>query len=354
MEENIADNLAGLIAWFEKSKRPFPWRNLGRGSAVSPYAVWISEVMLQQTRAEVVVPYFLRWMKRFPDIAALALAKEEEVVKSWEGLGYYARARRLLLAARYLVDRHGGELPSCPSLLALIPGFGPYTVGAVASFALHLKAAAVDGNVLRFLSRYLLVEKDIAKPKVQEEFRKATLQLLPDHEPWVAMEAMIELGATVCKKAPQCSLCPVSGTCKAFAKGIAMQLPLKSPGKAAVRLMRKAVVVKWEDKVLVGQVSPGKVMAGLFEYPFFEGTEVDALQELKSRFARPRLLASFDDIRYCFTRYMVTMQATLWETSTPAAWPGYTWVGIHELKQLSFSSGHRRLTEKVLHFLGEA
>jgi A/G-specific adenine glycosylase len=350
MAENFA-GLESLVAWFQSEKRVFPWRK-SDGNEVSPYAVWVSEVMLQQTRAEVVIPYFQRWMKRFPDIASLAQASEEEVIKVWEGLGYYARARRLLQAARYLVTHHEGRLPSCPSLLTQIPGFGPYTTGAVASFAFHCKAAAVDGNVLRFLSRYLLVWEDIAKPSVQKEFRKRTLELLPDHEPWVAMEAMIELGARVCKTIPQCSLCPVQETCRAFTEGRAAELPIKSAGQTTIRLVRKAVVIKCGEEVLLGQVPPGKVMAGLFEFPVFEEKQIDVRQELISSFrVTPHPLATFDDIRYSFTRYQVTLQATLWEIEAPVPWPGFTWFALPTLRQLPFSSGHRRLCEKLLHFL---
>lgn len=345
----MEENFAGLVSWFKKEKRQFPWRRSGK-EEVSPYAVWISEVMLQQTRAEVVIPYFLRWMKHFPDIAALAQAKEEEVIKVWEGLGYYARARRLLQASRYLMAHHGGNLPSCPELLAEIPGFGPYTTGAVASFAFHRRAAAVDGNVLRFLSRFLLIEKDIAKPGVQGEFRQRTLEILPDREPWVAMEAMIELGATVCKKIPNCSECPVSSSCKAFANGVAGELPVKTKPPGMIRLTRKAVVVKWDENVLVGRVPPGQVMAGLYEFPFFE-EEIDLFHELSARLGQaPTLLSRFDDIRYSFTRYNVTLQPTLWEIAALAPYPGFDWHPISALPALPFSSGHRRLLEKLIQY----
>lgn len=342
----MAEKIAGwetLASWFETSKRPFPWRK-----EVSPYAVWISEVMLQQTRAEVVIPYFLRWMHRFPDISSLARAHEEEVIKVWEGLGYYARARRLLQAARYLIEHHGGELPSCPSLLSEIPGFGPYTVGAVASFAFRRKAAAVDGNVLRFLSRYLLIQKDIAKPGVQEEFRQLTFKLLPDEKPWVVMEAMIEMGATICKKIPLCAECPLSSSCRGFAKGIAAELPVKSKAQAITRLTRQAALIQCRDSILIHQIPAGQVMAGLYEFPTFE--EKTDLPSTFSHLGLLTLLSRFNDIRYSFTRYLVTLQASHYEIEKDFSWPPYTWVPISELEALPFSSGHRRLLQKFLEF----
>ncbi len=349
MEENFAGS-SQLIAWFEKIKRPFPWR----GPHISPYAVWVSEVMLQQTRAEVVIPYFLRWMKRFPTIISLAEASEEEVIKVWEGLGYYARARRLLQAARFLLEHHGGQLPQEIESLAKIPGFGPYTVGAVASFAFHKKAPAVDGNVLRFLSRYLLIQKDIAKPSVQQEFRRLTYEMLPQEKSWVVMEAMIELGATVCKKTPNCLLCPVSQTCKAFAQGMAKKLPIKSSGQPIIRLTRQAAVIKCGDELLLDQVPSGQVMGGLYEFPFFEGTETNVRKELEGLTGgSPLLIASFDEIRYGFTRYSVSLTAALWEIQTKFAWNRYKWIRMGEMRRLPFSSGHRRLCDKVLQFLGE-
>jgi len=352
MAENFA-GLADLVSWFKKSKRPFPWRG-SPGNSISPYAVWVSEVMLQQTRAEVVIPYFQSWMKQFPDITSLAQASEDEVIKAWEGLGYYARPRRLLRAAQYLMAHHSGNIPSSPDLLAKIPGFGPYTVGAVASFAFHQKAAAVDGNVMRFLSRYLLIRDDIGTPSVQEEFRRRTMELLPNREPWVVMEAMIELGAVICKRQPLCTICPVRTACRAFGEGIAAELPRKSPAKATIRLTRKAVVLKCGEKVLVGQVPLGQVMAGLFEFPIFEGEQVDVYHELGVCLnEKPCLLGSLDIIRYVFTHYQVTLQPTLWEVDKNIEWPGYKWVALGDLRQLPFSSGHRRLCEQILRYFDE-
>lgn len=358
MQENFAE-LRALTDWFEKEKRVFPWRSSAL-NPITPYKVWISEVMLQQTRAEVVIPYFQRWITRFPSIARLAEADEEEVIKAWEGLGYYARARRLLQAARYLVAHHQGELPGCPKLLAKIPGFGPYTVGAVASFAFHLKSPAVDGNVLRFLSRYLLVAEDIAKPSVQEKFRKRTLQMLPDKNPWIVMEAMIEIGAVICKKTPVCSQCPVSASCQAFHKGMTDTLPIKTPGKAITPLKREAFILKSGEKVLVGKVPDGRVMAGLFEFPWFESKDTggDAHALFANFQQTPVFLGRLDAISYSFTQFKVALHATAWEMGASAAdvvWPGYIWVPMEELSRLAFSSGHRRLCQKVLHlFAGES
>ena len=189
--------------WFLQSQRSFPWRE-----DRSPYSVWISEVMLQQTQARVVIDYYQRWMKKFPDIEHLARAPLEEVIKQWEGLGYYVRARNLHKAAQYLVEHHQGIFPSSRELLEKIPGIGPYTVGAILSFAFHQKAAAVDGNVIRVLTRLFAMQEEVQTQSSKKWLWKCAENLLPEKEPWILVEGLIELGATVCTLKPKCSQCP--------------------------------------------------------------------------------------------------------------------------------------------------
>ena len=202
-------NNQSLITWFQENKRVFPWRD-----KISPYATWISEVMLQQTRAEVVVPFFLRWMRLFPTVETLAKAPIETVIKAWEGLGYYRRARYLHSAACSIMENHNGILPNTLENLQKIKGMGPYTVGAILSFAYKKKIAAVDGNVLRVLARHFEIGKEIDKQSTQKEIRDLAESILPEKESWIVNEALIELGATLyrpnnphCTKAPSmCSL----------------------------------------------------------------------------------------------------------------------------------------------------
>lgn len=206
-------NQKALVEWFNKQKRPLPWRK-----NPSPYAVWVSEVMLQQTQVAVVIPYFQRWMERFPTIQALAESSIEDAIKQWEGLGYYARAKNLHAGAKQVVANFDGELPSKVEALSRIKGLGPYTVGAIRAFAFHERSAAVDGNVLRFLTRYFAIEEDIAKIGTQKKITALAESLLPEKEPWVFAEALIEFGATVCKKAPLCFECPLNKSCAGLKK----------------------------------------------------------------------------------------------------------------------------------------
>src|ERR1700722_10190653 len=179
-------DIDSLKDWFVREKRDLPWRE-----NPSPYAVWISEVMLQQTQASVVIPYFERWMARFPTVAVLAEASQGEVIKMWEGLGYYSRVRHLHQAAKDLMYRYAGDLPRTREGLEGIKGIGPYTRGAILSFAFHQKAAAVDGNVLRVLARYFAIEEEIEKAK--KSITELTESILPEEEPWIVMEGLIEL-----------------------------------------------------------------------------------------------------------------------------------------------------------------
>ena len=180
-----------LKKWFLIEQRDLPWRKIN-----DPYAIWISEIMLQQTQVAVVIPYYLKWMQRFPTIQALAEAESDEVIKMWEGLGYYSRARNLHAGARYLIEFFGGILPNNESDLAKIKGLGPYTIGALLSFAFHQKKAAVDGNVMRVMARCYELDDDIAKSKTQKKIRHLVEEILPEDESWIVNEALIELGAT--------------------------------------------------------------------------------------------------------------------------------------------------------------
>lgn len=332
-----------LCRWFKEEQRTFPWRG-----TPTPYEVWISEVMLQQTQAAVVLPYFERWMEHFPTIHSLAQASLEEVIKIWEGLGYYSRARNLHAAARYLVQVHGGELPRDRKVLESIKGLGPYTIGAILSFAFHQKAAAVDANVARVLARFFLIEEDIARPAVKKELQRRTEILLPEKEPWVTMEALIELGAQVCQKQPKCYRCPLQSHCAAFHQGKASVLPIKGGKKQYVSLLRLVPVIHAENEVLVRKGVAGKVMADLYEFPYFEiprsllEKEMRALLGLDLLFSR-----DLPEEVHSFTRFRVRLLPSLWKSLEKRPVVGYEWVPWAQLVRLPFSSGHRRILHQI-------
>ena len=215
-----------------------PWRR-----TKDPYRIWLSEIMLQQTRVAAAIPYYERFLERFPDVQALASAPEEEVLRLWSGLGYYSRARNLRKAARQIVERHGGKFPTELRDVLALPGIGNYTAGAVLSIAFEEKLAVLDGNVARVVSRLGAIRGEIRAPRVWKELQKAAEELLDREAPGDWNQAMMELGATLCSpKSPQCLLCPVSRFCEARKKGIAESLPQKRKERAAVEVTLAAAV----------------------------------------------------------------------------------------------------------------
>lgn len=344
------EDVSRLKTWFLKTKRDFPFRR-----DPSPYRVWISEVMLQQTRASVVIEYFERWMKKFPTLAVLAEATEDGVIKMWEGLGYYNRARNILRAARYFVSVHGGQIPSDKQALMLVPGLGPYTSGAILSFAFKKKAPAIDANVLRVMSRYYCIEELITKAKVQKDIFQLVDTFLPEEDPHIVMEALIELGATICTKAPRCSLCPANEGCIARQRGLADALPLKSRQKQTVYLERDVAVVFCQEKFLVKKMQPGKVLGGLFEFLSFDCDGLHTIEShLNSLFGEELvLLRELTKEHYSYTHHNVELFPSIWETRCEKLIEGCEWVSFDQLKTLPFSAGHRRILaalfkEKIL------
>lgn len=235
----LSEIVPPLLRWYDSSARILPWRG-----NPSPYAVWISEIMLQQTRVEAVKPYFDRWMKAFPDLPSLAAASEAEVLKLWEGLGYYSRARNIHRAARLVMEQHGGSLPSTFDELRSLPGVGEYTAGAVGSIAFRLPVPCVDGNVLRVVSRLAADKADIGSTAVKKRITEHISRIIPHDRPGDFNQAMMELGATVClpNGLPKCEVCPVASLCEAFIQNRVTEFPVKSE-KPPRRIEKKTVLI---------------------------------------------------------------------------------------------------------------
>ena len=246
---------ADLLVWYDRHKRDLPWRRTS-----DPYAVWVSEVMLQQTRVAAVIPYYERFLSQFPDVHALATAEEAALLSAWAGLGYYSRARNLQRAAQQITS---AKLPPSYDALRALPGFGDYTAAAVASIAFGLPHAAVDGNVVRVLSR--IEGRDLDRTEAQV----AADTLLERQRPGDFNQAMMELGATLClPRDPQCLVCPVTAYCKARALGSQNQLPSKKRKPAVVQVERTVAVVRCgTDLLLQRQSDPGKRMHGFWDLP---------------------------------------------------------------------------------------
>lgn len=255
---------APLLRWYRKNARSLPWRD-----APTPYRVWVSEIMLQQTRVEAVKPYFERFMKMLPDIRALAEAPEETYLKLWEGLGYYSRVRNLHKAACQVMERYGGELPRSYEALLSLPGIGPYTAGAIASIAYGLPAPAVDGNVLRVVTRITADSSNISDVKVRKQIEQRVRLAIPSDAPGAFNQALMELGATVClpNGAPQCEACPLKSLCAGFAGGNPCAFPVKAAKKAR-RVEQRAVFLFLCGGKLALHRRPGRgLLAGLWELP---------------------------------------------------------------------------------------
>jgi len=252
-----------LIDWYEREKRDLPWRK-----SQDPYRVWVSEIMLQQTRVDTVIPYYQRFMEKFPTIEALANADEDDVLKAWEGLGYYSRARNLQAAVREVHESYNGVVPDNPKELGKLKGIGPYTKGAILSIAYNIPEPAVDGNVMRVLSRILSIWDDIAKPKTRKVFEEAVYYLISKENPSSFNQALMELGAMVCTPtSPSCLLCPVREHCAAFSEGVQAELPVKTKAKANKKVQMAAVVLKKEDRYYIHKRPPKGLLANLWEFP---------------------------------------------------------------------------------------
>jgi len=256
------------LRYYDEERRELPWRGED-----DPYRIWVSEVMLQQTRVETVIPYYNRWIERFPDVESLARASQEEVLQAWKGLGYYRRARNLHRAAREVRERWDGALPGSPDELRELPGVGEYTAGAVASIAFGVAASAVDGNARRVLSRLL----DLADPGAAELRRRAG-ELLDPERPGAFNQALMELGARICTpRRPACDACPLEEECLARERGTVEERPVPAP-RTPVREVEVAVAVAVDGggRVLLRRRPDSGLLGGMWEFP---GTELEGEED---------------------------------------------------------------------------
>src|SRR5229473_2078138 len=279
-------NPQALLAWYDRHRRRLPWR-AGAGERADPYRVWLSEIMLQQTRVSTVLPYYAKFLERWPGVRALAAAPLEEVLKVWAGLGYYARARNLHACARALIERHGGEFPHEESELRTLPGIGAYTAAAIAAIAFGRRASPVDGNVERVIARLFRVEA--ALPAAKAEIRRRAQTLTPETRAGDFAQAMMDLGATICTPAsPGCDACPWTADCGARAMGDPEDFPRRET-KRATKLRRGAAffVLRPDRGVLVRSRPPRGLLGGMTELPTTQWTaDFDARRAL---LAAPRL-----------------------------------------------------------------
>jgi A/G-specific adenine glycosylase len=252
-----------LLAWYHANKRSLPWRGYP-----SAYAVWVSEIMLQQTRVEAVIPYFEAWMRLFPTVEYLANASERDVLNAWEGLGYYSRARNLHKAAKMVVDQYNGEIPQDLDELRTLPGIGRYTLGAIASIAFDMDVSALDGNIKRVYARIFDVDVPVDSPAGEKILWDLADRNLPKGHAGDYNQALMDLGATLCvPKNPRCLICPVMKLCKARQNGTQNQRPVKTPKKDVPHYVHAAAVIIQRGRVLLSQRPSEGLLGGMWEFP---------------------------------------------------------------------------------------
>ncbi|SNR63433.1 A/G-specific DNA-adenine glycosylase [Humidesulfovibrio mexicanus] len=356
---DIATFRRKLLDWFSASARDLPWRR-----TLVPYHVWLSEIMLQQTQMDRAVGYFQRFVERFPDVASLDAAGEDEVLKLWEGLGYYSRARNLRRAARQIMERHRGVFPVQLSDIRALPGVGPYTAGAIASVAYNEPVPAVDANVLRVFARLLDLDQPVDTPAARRSMESEAAQLLDPEEPRAFNQALMELGALVCRpRKAECQACPVSAFCLAFQRGVVARRPVLRPGPETVRIQMACGVLASRGRILIQKRRADDVWPGLWEFPggvLEEGERPeDALvRELREETALDVLPGGrIAVVRSSYTRYRITLhgffcsaahgvdpeQAFRLNEADEARF-----VAPDDLRAYAFPSGHARLVAKLL------
>lgn len=255
--------VTALLRWYRTHQRPLPWR-----SQPSPYAVWVSEVMLQQTQVNTVIPYFRRFMKAFPTVRHLAQADLQEVLKVWQGLGYYARARRLHEAARELAARHKSRVPSTRKDLLTLPGIGPYTAAAVASIGYGETVPVVDGNVLRVFTRFWAIRQPVSEPAVSRDIAAHLEACMQRVKPGDFNQGVMELGALICRpRRPDCASCPIHTSCRACRRGLTDNLPVKRPRLRGPHVDVAVGIIRRRGRVLLARRRPDQMLGGLWELP---------------------------------------------------------------------------------------
>ncbi len=324
--ERIQLALPKIADWYSLSRRVLPWRE-----KPTPYRIWISEIMLQQTRIEAVIPYYRRFLAELPDVAALAEVDDERLMKLWEGLGYYSRARNLKKAAQVVMRDYGGTLPSSAAQLKTLPGIGDYTAGAIASIACGQAEPAVDGNVLRVLSRLVESEADVLAPAT----KKAMTALLRAHYPSGAdaalvTEGLMELGETVClpNGAPKCSLCPLRSLCLAGERGTAERYPVKAPPRPRRIEERTVLLLRCGEHWAIRQREKKGLLAGLWEFPNEEGFVSE--EALLARYPEALSLLPCGEARHIFTHVEWHMRGYMLEL--PAETEGLVWESAGEIR----------------------
>ncbi len=342
-----------LLHWFGEHRRDFPWRRTR-----DPYRIWVSEIMLQQTRTDTVVPYYERFLERFPDVAALAAAPMDDVLKAWEGLGYYRRARNLKAAAEELVARGLSTLPDDFDAVLALPGVGRYTAGAVMSLAFNRAHPIVDGNVKRVLCRVWAVDDPPAKAPAQRWLWSTAEVLIPAGSAGQFNEGLMELGATVCTpRDPSCVACPLAQMCVAGRAGNPLDYPRKAPRKPIPHLHVSAGIIRRGRKILISRRREGDMLGGLWEFPGGKQEPGESMEECLRRELREelditvRIERPFVKVKHAYSHFRITLHTFLCRHSKgkprTLECDEVRWVLLEELDQFAFPKADRVVLEAL-------
>lgn len=356
LKQNFQQN---LLTWFQDQKRDLPWRR-----TQDPYQIWVSEVMLQQTQVDQVLPYFYRFIEAFPTVEALARASLSKVLKVWEGMGYYARARNLHKAAQRIVEDYGGKIPDTFKELSQLPGIGPYTVRAILSIAYHQDYPVLDGNVIRVLCRVFHIDKDPRSGGVKRELLQLAGELLPPGKAGIFNQALMELGALVCRpQGPICLLCPLRSLCQARASGDPTALPVKAPKKTLPHY-HICVGIIWKDRQVLIALRPLEgLLGGLWEFPGGKLQEGESLEACVVREVREELGIEvkvdkpFMVVRHAYTHFRITLHSFhctyLSGDPKPLGCIDWKWVSPDDLPRYAFPKANKKILEKLLDKSGQ-
>lgn len=324
---------ARLLAWYDSCARVLPWRE-----DPAPYRVWVSEIMLQQTRVEAVKPYYERFLSALPTVQALAEAPEEQLLKLWEGLGYYNRVRNLQKGARKVMEQYGGEVPADFEALRSLPGIGEYTAGAIASIAFGIPVPAVDGNVLRVYSRLLASPENMGDPKVKSRVEGEIREVIPRERAGDFNQSLMELGAMVCLPGgtPKCGECPLRELCLAHKQGLEESLPVKAQKKPRKVEERTVFLITCRGRLALVRRPETGLLAGMWELPGLTAklSEDGALETLKEWGIEAVSLEQLLPAKHIFTH--VEWRMTAWAAEAAESAPGFTWIS-EEQRQKEYS-----------------
>ncbi|MCI0396444.1 MAG: A/G-specific adenine glycosylase [Chloroflexi bacterium] len=351
---DLANIAPALLAWWDAGHADLPWRR-GR----DPYAVWVAEVMLQQTQITTVIPYYERWMARFPTVQALAAASLDEVLKLWEGLGYYSRARHLHAAAQTVVNEYGGRIPDTVAELIKLKGIGRYTAGAIASIAFGRPVPVLDGNVIRVLSRLLDLPDDVTGTATRNYLWQVVAQLVPAGRPGDFNQALMELGQAICLPAvPLCHRCPVAAHCLARARGTQLERPVRPPRRKTPHYHVTAGVIWGEDgRFLITRRPAEGLLGGLWEFPGGKQEEGETLAQALQREIREELDIDIEVsrpltvVKHAYTHFRITLHA--FHARHLAGRPqnlgvaDHAWVRLPDLMRYAFAVTDRKIIEAL-------